>query len=161
MEREREQHGRLEGEASVNDRNVRQYMEEGRMLVRDNDIEAEKAAALREQLGEMEMRVRSKEGKIDDLRKSLTSMRVTASTIREQAEDLAAEREALERHARVLESQNMELNDELGAFAYSEEVVRSHLSRRDRVEYLKARNEDTLRKSFHDLRMSSPNKRHF
>ena len=143
------------------DRNVRQYMEEARMLVRDNDIEAEKAAALREQLGEMEMRVRSKEGKIDDLRKSLTSMRVTASTIREQAEDLAAEREALERHARVLDAQNMELNDELGAFAYSEEVVRSHLSRRDRVEYLKARNEDTLRKSFHDLRMSSPNKRHF
>ena len=81
-------------------------MEEGRLLLRDNDMEAEKAAALREQLGEMEVRVRAKEGKIDDLRKSLTSMRVTASTIREQADDLAAEREALERHARVLDNQN-------------------------------------------------------
>ena len=81
-------------------------MEEGRLLLRDNDLEAEKAAALREQLGEMEVRVRAKEGKIDDLRKSLTSMRVTASTIREQADDLAAEREALERHARVLDNQN-------------------------------------------------------
>ena len=161
MERESEQFGRLEGEASVADRNLRQYMEEGRLLLRDNDMEAQKAAALREQMSEMEMRVRAKEGRVGDLRKSLTSMRVTSSTIREQAEDLAAEREALERHARVLDSQNQELNEELGAFSYSEEVVRSHLNRRDRVEYVKARNEDTLRKSFHDLRMSSPQKRNF
>lgn len=49
------------------------------------------------------------------------------------ADDLLAEKEALERHAYVLQVQNEDLTAELDRFVQTDEVLRNQLDRRQRV----------------------------
>lgn len=46
---------------------------------------------------------------------------------------MMAEKDALERHAAVLQSQNADLTTELDRFVQTDEILRSQLDRRSRV----------------------------
>jgi len=52
------------------------------------------------------------------------------------------------------------LNVELEKFVETDEEIRARLNRRDRVHDLRARTEQELRKSMHDLERSSPTRRY-
>ena len=73
-----------------------------------------------------------------------------------------AEKEALERHAAVLNDQNNGLNKELDGFLQTDEVVRSQLDRRGRVTNMRSKNDNELTRSYlsvEDARSRSPDKR--
>ena len=58
--------------------------------------------------------------------------------------DQLAEKEALEKHAAVLNEQNNGLNSELDKFIETDEVVRSQLDRRGRVQGMRSTNDYNL-----------------
>jgi hypothetical protein len=51
-------------------------------------------------------------------------------------DDCLNEREALERHARILEGQNADLTAELDRFVQTDELLRTQLDRRSRIQGL-------------------------
>lgn len=76
-------------------------------------------------------------------------------------EDLLAEKDALERHAQVLQAQNDDLTTELDRFVQTDEILRTQLDRRSRVHGLTHKNQDELRHSTYrvqEARSRSPKK---
>jgi hypothetical protein len=77
--------------------------------------------------------------------------------------DQLAEKEALEKHAAVLNDQNNGLNRELDKFIETDEVVRSQLDRRGRVQGMRSQNDYNLTKSYahvEEARSRSPQRRY-
>ena len=60
--------------------------------------------------------------------------------MRNDLNDYLAEKEALERHSRILLGQNDDLTKELERFVNTDEVLRQQLDRRGRVYDMQARN---------------------
>ena len=76
--------------------------------------------------------------------------------------DLLSEKEALEKHAQVVQLQNGDLTRELDQFVETDEMVRSQLDRRGRVMGLRSKNDQELTKSYYrieDARSRSPQRR--
>lgn len=74
---------------------------------------------------------------------------------------MMAEKDALERHAAVLQSQNADLTTELDRFVQTDEILRSQLDRRSRVYGLQNKNQDEIRQSTYrvqEARSRSPKK---
>jgi hypothetical protein len=67
------------------------------------------------------------------MRKDLDSQKFSNSTFRDTNVDLLNEKDALEKHAQVLQLQNQDITRELDKFCETDEVVRSQLDRRGRV----------------------------
>jgi len=73
--------------------------------------------------------------------------------------DYLAEKEALERHSRVLLGQNDDLTKELERFVNTDEVLRQQLDRRGRVYTMQERNQKEISYSnakVNDVRSRSP-----
>ena len=158
IQREQERTNRLRNEAEEEGRTLIQYREEEQELLRGKQVEQERAKNLRDQLSETEDQLRRKEDKIEELRKSISTMKQVDHSVRQQVSGLEMERDALERHAQVIDEQNTELTKELEALAYSEKVVQQTMNRRDRVLEMKSRNEDTLMRSQSEIKLASPNR---
>ena len=92
------------------------------------------------QIREAEMRHKEKEDALYVIRRDVESLRTQYSQNRESNTDLAAEKEALEKHAACLQSQNCDLTTELDRFCQTDEVLRNQLDRRARVYNLQNRN---------------------
>jgi hypothetical protein len=60
--------------------------------------------------------------------------------MRQDLGDFAAEKEAMERHSRILLGQNDDLTKELERFVNTDEVLRTQLDRRGRVITMQDRN---------------------
>lgn len=115
------------------------------------------------QVRELEARLKDREDTLFLQRKDLEASKHTNATLRAHNVDNLAEKEALEKHAQVLQIQNDDITRELDKFCEMDEYVRSQLDRRSRVLGLRARNEQELRQSFHrveDARSRSPQRRY-
>lgn len=108
---------------------------------------------------ELEMTVRRLESELADLEDEIAHTRAEVdrlSGLYNEAtvanKDLESELEALNRHAQLLESQNVDLTKELDAIVVADERVRADLDRRHRVTTLQKRNDDEMKNSI--LRMA-------
>ena len=86
------------------------------------------------------------------VRHELDNCKMSNNSLRDNNADLLAELDALNHHAKVLSGQNDELNRELDKFLETDDMVRSHLDRRSRVQGIRGHNEVELQKSMHDIR---------
>lgn len=96
------------------------------------------------------------------MRKDLDGQKFTNSQMRDNNIDMLNEKEALEKHAQVLQMQNQDLQRELDKFVETDEVVRSQLDRKGRVYGLRSQNENQLQSSYYRLeeaRSRSPQRR--
>ncbi len=93
------------------------------------------------------------------LKKDLDNQKYTNSQMRESNVDMSGEKEALEKHAQVLQAQNNDIQQELDRFVETDEQVRNQLDRKGRVYGLRSQNEHQLQASYHrieDARSRSP-----
>jgi hypothetical protein len=74
-------------------------------------------------------------------------------------ESLRDEVLALEKHVYTLDTQNKELFAELEKFAMTDEMIKSTLDRKNKVNELKEHLYTDLQKSQHNLRMKSPQRK--
>jgi len=106
---------------------------------------------------------RDREEQAFALKRDLEASRGENTRLRGGNIDYLAEKEALEKHASVLNDQNNGLNRELDQFIETDEVVRSQLDRRGRVTGMRQTNEFSLQKSYanvEDARSRSPQRRY-
>ena len=78
------------------------------------------------------------------LKKDIDNQQFTNSNMRNDLNDYLAEKEALERHSRILLGQNDDLTKELERFVNTDEVLRQQLDRRGRVYDMQARNNQEM-----------------
>ena len=77
------------------------------------------------QLRDMEFRVKDREDQQYAMRKDLDQSKYQNSQMRDGNIDMLSEKDALEKHAQVLQQQNDEISRELDKFCETDEYVRS------------------------------------
>jgi hypothetical protein len=115
------------------------------------------------QVRELEARLKDREDQLYLQRKDLDANKTSNAVLRGQNVDFLAEKDALEKHAQVIQIQNDDITRELDKFCEMDEYVRNQLDRRSRVLGLRARNEQEIRQSFHrveDARSRSPQRKY-
>ena len=123
--------------------------------VRNNDIQ--------QQVRDLEFRVKDKDDQVYALRKELDSQKYSNSAQRDSNIELLNEKDALEKHAAVLQQQNQDITRELDKFCETDEYVRSQLDRRGRVFGIRSKNEDELKMSYGritEVKSRSPQRRY-
>ena len=123
--------------------------------VRNNDIQ--------QQIRDLEFRVKDKDDQVYAQRKELDSQKYTNSSQRDSNIELLNEKDALEKHAAVLQQQNQDITRELDKFCETDEYVRSQLDRRGRVFGIRSKNEDELKHSYtriNEVKSRSPQRRY-
>ena len=132
-------------------------------LRKENEFAAARNLDMAAQVRELEARLKDRDDQLFLQRKDLEQSKVTNGVLRGQNVDNLAEKDALEKHAQVVQLQNDDITRELDKFCEMDEYVRNQLDRRSRVLGLRARNEQELRHSFNrveDARSRSPQRRY-
>lgn len=132
-------------------------------LRKENEFAAARNLDMAAQARELEARLKDRDDQLFLQRKDLEQSKVTNGALRGQNVDNLAEKDALEKHAQVVQLQNDDITRELDKFCEMDEYVRNQLDRRSRVLGLRARNEQELRHSFNrveDARSRSPQRRY-
>ena len=130
---------------------------------KENEFAAARNLDMAAQVRELEARLKDRDDQLFLQRKDLEQSKVTNGALRGQNVDNLAEKDALEKHAQVVQLQNDDITRELDKFCEMDEYVRNQLDRRSRVLGLRARNEQELRHSFNrveDARSRSPQRRY-
>jgi len=115
------------------------------------------------QIRDQELRLKEKDDNLFALRREIDSLKFSNSQMRDSNIELLNEKDALEKHAQVLQSQNLDIQRELDKFCETDEMVRSQLDRRGRVVSIRSKNENELVRSYHkieDVRSRSPQRRY-
>jgi chromosome segregation ATPase len=115
------------------------------------------------QIRDAELRLKEKEEALYITRREVEGLRITASQGRNDNDELLAQKEALERHAAVLQGQNQDLTGELERFCQTDEILRTQLDRRSRVYGLQSKNNAEIKTSYYrveEARSRSPKKRY-
>ena len=115
------------------------------------------------QIRDLELRLKDKDDMSYAMRKDLDASKYQNSQMRDNNIDLLNEKDALEKHAAVLQQQNDEISRELDKFCETDEYVRSQLDRRGRVFGLRSKNEQELKQSYYrieEVRSKSPQRRY-
>jgi chromosome segregation ATPase len=102
-------------------------------LRKEIDFQEGRNADVSIQIRDTEMRLKEKEEALYVCRRDVESLRVITSQGRNDNDDLLGQKEALERHAAVLQGQNADLTSELERFCQTDEILRTQLDRRSRV----------------------------
>ena len=123
-------------------------------LRKEVDFQEGRNADVGVQLRDTEIRLKEKEEGLYIARRDVENLRVISAQNRNANGELLSEKEALEKHAAVLQGQNVDLTGELDRFCQTDEVLRSQLDRRTRVYGLHARNQDELRHSYYHVERS-------
>lgn len=100
---------------------------------KEGEVSGSRNTDLACQIRAAEERMREKEIALAQARHDIERQRLLQAAQGNNSEDLHAQKEALERHAQVLNSQNMDLTGELERFCKTDEMLRSQLDRRQRV----------------------------
>ena len=87
-----------------------------------------------------DVQIKEREDHLFAVRKDIDSQTYTNANMRQDLGDFTAEKEAMERHSRILLGQNDDLTKELERFVNTDEVLRSQLDRRGRVLTMQDRN---------------------
>ena len=110
-----------------------------------------------------DINIKDRHESLHAVKRDLEALAMTNNNMRADLNDQMAEKEALERHSRVLLSQNDDLSKELERFVSTDEVLRQQLDRRHRVLTMQDRNHQELGYSASkvvDARSRSPGKRY-
>jgi hypothetical protein len=110
-------------------------------LRKDNEFQAARNLDISTQIRELEARLKDREDTLFLQRKDLEANKHTNATLRTHNVENLAEKDALEKHAQVVQIQNEDITRELDKFCEMDEYVRNQLDRRSRVLGLRARNE--------------------
>lgn len=132
-------------------------------LRKENEFQNARNLDMSAQVRELEARLKDREDQLYLQRKDLDSNKTSNAVLRGQNVDFLAEKDALEKHAQVIQIQNDDITRELDKFCEMDEYVRNQLDRRSRVLGLRARNEQEIRQSFHrveDARSRSPQRKY-
>jgi hypothetical protein len=104
------------------------------------------------QVSELEARLKDREDQLFFQRKDLEQSKITNGALSGQNVENLAEKDALEKHAQVVQLQNDNITRELDKFSEINENDRGQLDRISRVLGLCARNEQELRQSVNRIK---------
>ena len=107
------------------------------------------------------MRAKEREDNLYACKKDIENQQYVNTNLRTDLNDYLAEKEALERHSRILLGQNDDLTKELERFVNTDEMLRQQLDRRTRVYTMQDKNNRELQYSnakVVDARSRSPHK---
>lgn len=116
------------------------------------------------QLRSQDIQVKDREENLHAIRRDVEGLTVTNANLRTDLNDQLAEKDALDRHSRVLLGQNDDLTRELERFVNTDEVLRTQLDRRARVLTVQDHNAQHIGYSsskVYEARSRSPAKRVF
>lgn len=88
------------------------------------------------------------------MRKELEGARYSNSALLDNNSNLQVEIDSLNNHIRVITHQNEELTKELDQFVQANEAIRQRLDRKARVQEIRARNDQQLQYSMHQVHES-------
>ena len=131
-------------------------------LRKEIEYQAARNADVSGQIRELELRSKDKDDQLYALRKDADSSKYSNGSLRNNNVDLLNEKDALEKHASVVQGQNDDITRELDKFCETDEYVRSQLDRRGRVQGLRTQNDQQLRQSYYrieEVRSRSPQRR--
>lgn len=132
-------------------------------LRKENEFQGARNLDMSAQLRELEARLKDREDSLFLQRKDLDANKYGNASLRAHNVDNLAEKDALEKHAQVLQLQNDEITRELDKFCEMDEYVRNQLDRRSRVQNMRVHNEQELKQSNYrlsDARSRSPQRRY-
>lgn len=118
------------------------------------EIEASKKLELEVEKRRLQNEALSKEMEARSAMQDLERVRDSHGILLGDQMQLNEELSALKQHAGVLETQNLSLHNELERFAETDQVVRRELDRKPRVDYIKAKNNESLQQSIIRVRNS-------
>ena len=111
------------------------------------------------QIRSLDINIKEKEDNLYACRKDIENQAYTNSNLRQDLSDLTTEKDAIERHSRILLGQNDDLTKELERFVTTDEVLRQQLDRRGRVFTMQERNNQEIGHStskIYEARARSP-----
>jgi hypothetical protein len=161
--RSKDLNGRLQGDSGILRRDTDKQVADLYELRKDNEFQGARNHDLALQVRDLEARLKDREDQLFLQRKDIEANKHTNGALRSHNVENLAEKDALEKHAAIIQAQNEEITRELDKFCEMDEYVRNQLDRRSRVLGLRARNEHELRQSFHrvdDARSRSPQRRY-
>lgn len=161
--RQKDLNSRLQSDSATLRRDTDKQVADLYELRKDNEFQGARNLDLTAQVRELEARLKDREDTLFLQRKDLEANKHTNATLRTHNVENLAEKDALEKHAQIVQIQNDEITRELDKFCEMDEYVRNQLDRRSRVLGLRARNEQELRQSIHrvdDARSRSPQRRY-
>jgi len=161
--RQRDLNARFSSEGALLRREGDKTTTDNYELRKENEFSNARNLDLSAQVRELEARLKDREDQLFLQRKDLEQSKVNNQVLRGQNVDGLAEKDALEKHAQVVQMQNDDITRELDKFCEMDEYVRNQLDRRSRVLGLRARNEQELKQSFNrveDARSRSPQRRY-
>jgi hypothetical protein len=85
------------------------------------------------QIRSLDIGIKEKEDGLYACRKDIENQAYTNANLRQDLSDYTVEKDAIERHSRILLGQNDDLTKELERFVNTDEVLRQQLDRRGRV----------------------------
>eukprot|EP00347_Sterkiella_histriomuscorum_P001800 403370630 len=132
-------------------------------LRKEIDYNAVRNTDIQTQIRDLEFRVKDKDDQLYAMRKELDSQKYNNSAQRDSNVDMLNEKDALEKHAAIVQQQNNDITRELDKFCETDEYVRGQLDRRGRVYGIRSKNEDELKHSYYrieEVRSRSPQRRH-
>jgi hypothetical protein len=161
--RSKDLNGRLQGDSGILRRDTDKQVADLYELRKDNEFQGARNHDLALQVRDLEARLKDREDQLFLQRKDIEANKHPNGALRSHNVENLAEKDALEKHAAIIQAQNEEITRELDKFCEMDEYVRNQLDRRSRVLGLRARNEHELRQSFHrvdDARSRSPQRRY-
>ena len=114
---------------------------------------------LSSQIRSLDINIKEKEDNLYACRKDIENQAYTNSNLRQDLSDLTVEKDAVERHSRIMLGQNDDLTKELERFVNTDEVLRQQLDRRGRVYTMQERNNQEIGMStskIYEARARSP-----
>jgi len=115
------------------------------------------------QIRSQDVQIKDKEENLYAVKKDIENLSYTNTNMRTDLNDYMGEKEALERHSRILLGQNDDLTRELERFVNTDEVLRQQLDRRGRVITIQERQNMDLGYSHgkvYEARSRSPGKKY-
>jgi len=106
----------------------------------------------------LESKLLEKEIEASRAKRELNLVKDTHEGILEDKIQKEMELNAIKDHVNVLESQNMTLSRELDKVVESDDKIKQDLDRKNRISYIKEKNENELQRSAEKVRMASPDR---
>ncbi len=122
-------------------------------LSKQQEYEYYRGKDLQNALAEAENVHRIKENDNQSLNYENDHLKQSNSSLQGQGNTQQQEIEALTRHMNLLNSQNYELSVELEKFIEADEVVRRNLNRKEKVEQIRGRVDDVIKKSQQEVEL--------
>ena len=123
------------------------------------DEQARRALELESEKNLLEKRVSNKEIEAFSVKKDLERIADSHNKLMVEHLDSNRELDALKEHTSLLENQNLNLHKEIDGIVITDSKVREDLNRKDKLNYMKAKNMEELQRSSEKVRMSTSPKR--